>query len=74
VLELNSYHAIAASVAAGNAVGVMPKSVFDLLRRPSGSTTYTLSSVDTLLVRRQGDPSPALRAFAEILCARAPAR
>lgn len=74
VVELNSYHAIAASVAAGNAVGVMPKSVFDLLQRPAGSTTYALASVDTLLVQRQGDQSPALRAFAETLHARAPAR
>ncbi|MCB1444531.1 MAG: LysR family transcriptional regulator [Rhizobiaceae bacterium] len=66
-MELNSYHAMLAIVAAGNVVGVAPRSVLDLIRQPAGTTVHPLASVDTLLVRRRGEPSPAIDAFAEAL-------
>ncbi len=68
-LELASYHAILASVVAGNAVGVMPRSVFDLLRWPVDIVTREIGAVETLLVRRRGDGSDTFEAFHDILIA-----
>ncbi|KQV66383.1 LysR family transcriptional regulator [Rhizobium sp. Root1220] len=62
-LELASYHAILASVVAGNAFGVMPRSVFDLLRWPTDVITHEIGPVETLLVRRRGDLSDCLDAL-----------
>lgn len=69
VQQVASYHAMLASVAAGNAIGVMPRSVLDLLPGGKGTGSYSLGTVDTLLIRRHGETSPAFRAFREIVTA-----
>ena len=66
-LELGSYHAILACVAAGNCVGVVPRSVLDLARTPPALHLHPLQSVDTLLVRRAGYRSAALDALQQTL-------
>jgi len=70
VLELGSYHAIVACVAAGAGVAVAPRSVLELARldgevdlHPMGE----LGRVDTLLVWRKGHFSAALDAMRELL-------
>ncbi|MBW9116257.1 LysR family transcriptional regulator [Rhizobium cauense] len=68
-LELASYHAILASIVAGNACGVMPRSVFDLLRWPADIVTREVGAVETFLVRRRGDRSDAFEAFHDVLVA-----
>ncbi len=65
--EVGSYHAILASVAAGNAAGVMPKSVLDLMHWPMISQTYQLATVDTMLISRRRDRPNAFDAFREVL-------
>jgi DNA-binding transcriptional LysR family regulator len=70
VLELGSYHAIVACVAAGAGVAIVPRSVLDAqhdldnvaIHSPNG-----LGSIDTLLVWRRGHFSPALKALRDIL-------
>ncbi|MDL2403429.1 LysR substrate-binding domain-containing protein [Rhizobium mayense] len=66
-IELASYHAILASVATGNAVGVMPRSVLDQMPLPTSMNTYELGSVDTLLIYRKNGCSSAFDAFHEVL-------
>jgi DNA-binding transcriptional LysR family regulator len=66
-LELGSYHAILACVAAGNCVGVVPRSVLELARTPPALHLHPLQSVDTLLVRRAGYRSAALEVLQQIL-------
>ena len=66
-LELASYHAILASVSAGAAAGVIPKSVLDLLHWPAGRPVHRLATVDTLLVRRRDYRSQPFDAFLRIL-------
>lgn len=68
-LELGSYHAILASIVAGNAFGVMPRSVYDLLRWPADIVTREIGAVETFLVRRKGDRSDAFEAFYDVLIA-----
>lgn len=68
-LELGSYHAILASIVAGNAFGVMPRSVFDLLRWPVDIVTREIGAVETFLVRRKGDRSDSFEAFHDVLVA-----
>jgi DNA-binding transcriptional LysR family regulator len=68
-LELSSYHAILASVATGNTIGVVPQSVLDLMRRPGGTKTYQLGLIDTLLVRRKDSRSMIFHAFLDVLTA-----
>ena len=67
LLELGSYHAILACVAAGNCVGVVPRSVLELARTPPPLHLHPLQSVDTLLVRRAGYRSAALEALQQTL-------
>ena len=67
LLELGSYHAILACVAAGNCVGVVPRSVLDLARTPPALHLHPLQSVDTLLVRRAGYRSAALDVLQQTL-------
>ncbi|RKD60909.1 DNA-binding transcriptional LysR family regulator [Rhizobium sp. WW_1] len=67
--ELGSYHAILASVAAGNAAGVMPKSVLDLMHWPATSATYQLAVVDTILISRKNGRPSGVSAFHEVLSA-----
>lgn len=66
-LELSSYHAILASVTTGNSVGVMPKSVLDLMRWPTKVKTHHLGAVDTLLVCRKDQRSAAFDAFRDVV-------
>lgn len=67
LLELGSYHAILACVAAGNCVGVVPRSVLELARTPPVLRLHPLQSVDTLLVRRVGYRSAALDTLQQTL-------
>jgi DNA-binding transcriptional LysR family regulator len=70
-LELGSYHAIIACVAAGAGVAVAPRSVLDLL--PAGAQEVAihplgpLGTVPTLLIWRRGHDSAALDALREAL-------
>ena len=72
VLELASYHAILACVAAGRCAGVVPQAVIDLMREPPALRLVTLADCDTVLVRRRGYQSPALDALHAALRASAP--
>jgi DNA-binding transcriptional LysR family regulator len=67
VLEVGSYHAILACVAAGSCIAVMPRSVLDLQRAGPDFTTCELMSVDTLLVSRKSYAPAAFEAFARML-------
>ena len=72
VLELASYHAILACVAAGRCAGVVPQAVIDLVRGPPALRWVPLGSCDTVLVTRRGYQSPALQALRAALLASAP--
>lgn len=67
LLELGSYHAIFACVAAGNAMGVAPMSVLELQATPPALRLHKLKRVDTLLLRRRGYASAAFEAWRETL-------
>lgn len=68
VLELGSYHAILACVAAGTSLGVAPQSVLDLQRTPGDVRSVPLCEVETVLVRRQGYAAAAFGALQKVLC------
>ncbi|WP_291590056.1 LysR family transcriptional regulator [Comamonas sp. UBA7528] len=70
VLELGSYHAIFACVAAGTSVGVAPRSVMELQRKPPGLRIQSLGPVDTLLLHRRGYASAAYEALQGVLLER----
>ncbi|MGN6086338.1 LysR family transcriptional regulator [Trinickia sp.] len=76
-LELGSYHAIVACVAAGAGVAVAPRSVLDVL--PGGAREVAihplgpLGAVPTLLIWRRGHDSAALHALRDALLADAQA-
>ena len=74
VLEVGSYHAILACVAAGSCIAVVPQSVLDLHAAPGQMTVQALAEVDTLLVKRRGYRSAAYDAFAELLSPAQPLR
>ncbi|RFU46456.1 LysR family transcriptional regulator [Paraburkholderia sp. DHOC27] len=70
VLELSSYHAIVACVAAGAGVAVAPRSVLELAGLDGEVDLHPLgelSRVDTLLVWRKGHFSAALNALRDLL-------
>ncbi|MEX3688784.1 LysR substrate-binding domain-containing protein [Paraburkholderia sp. BR14263] len=70
VLELGSYHAIIACVAAGAGVAVAPRSVLELPRSADDVTIHSLGKlgqIETLLAWRRGHYSPALGALKEAL-------
>ncbi|HKR46789.1 MAG TPA: LysR substrate-binding domain-containing protein [Paraburkholderia sp.] len=70
VLELGSYHAIVACVAAGAGVAVAPRSVLELQRSADEVTMHSLGKlgqIDTLLAWRRGHFSPALGALKDAL-------
>lgn len=72
VLELGSYHAIVACVAAGAGVAVVPRSVLESLHELGNVAVHApdgLGSIDTLLVWRRGHFSSALKALRETLLA-----
>ncbi len=58
--EVSSYHAILASVAAGDAIGVVPRSVFELMDWPGDARTHPLREIQTLLIYRREASSPAI--------------
>jgi DNA-binding transcriptional LysR family regulator len=66
-VEVGSYHAILARVMARDAVGVMPRSVLELMHWPSVIKTHCLGPVDTLLIRRRNTRPPAFDAFRDAL-------
>lgn len=72
VLELASYHAILACVAAGRCAGVVPQAVIDLMREPPALRWVPLATCNTALVTRRGYQSPALAALLEALQTSAP--
>ncbi|MOA32605.1 HTH-type transcriptional regulator GltR [compost metagenome] len=67
VQQVGSYHAILACVAAGSCVGILPRSVLDLLREPPRLRQVPLMRVETLLVWRQGYATAAFEALREVL-------
>ena len=70
VLELGSYHAIVACVAAGAGVAVAPRSVLELQHSADEVTMHSLGrlgQIDTLLAWRRGHFSPALGALKDAL-------
>lgn len=72
VVELASYHAILACVAAGRCAGVVPRAVIALMREPPALRLVPLAQCDTVLVRRCGYQSPALEALLTALQAGTP--
>lgn len=70
VLEVNSYHAILACVAAGSCVGIVPQSVLELQGKPAKIRSFPLMKVDTLLVNRSGYRTAAYEEFRRVLRAR----
>jgi DNA-binding transcriptional LysR family regulator len=72
VLELGSYHAIVACVAAGAGVAFAPRSVLALLPESNDIAVHPLdglASIDTLLIWRRGHFSSALNALRGMLLA-----
>lgn len=70
VLELGSYHAMLACVAAGAGIAVAPRSVLELHSSAASLATYSLGDagqVPTLLIRRHDYNSPAFEALRQIL-------
>lgn len=66
-VELNSYHAILASVTTGKSVGVMPRSVYDLMTWPTGTVTHVLDEVDTLLIHKNQECLQSFKVFRDVL-------
>ncbi|MDW5317568.1 LysR substrate-binding domain-containing protein [Rhizobium sp. PL01] len=71
-VELTSYHSILAHVAAGNAVGVIPRSVLDGLHWAADISVHPLGTVDTLLISRKDRRSDPLLGFEDMLLASTP--
>jgi DNA-binding transcriptional LysR family regulator len=74
VLELGSYHAIVACVAAGAGVAVAPRSVLALVANTNDIAVHpldALGSIDTVLLWRRGHFSSALNALRDVLVKRA---
>ena len=67
VLQLHSYHAIIASVAAGSAVAVAPQAVLDLLREPPPVQQVALPPCTTMFVTRSGYCTPAVQQLLSFL-------
>ncbi|WDZ81067.1 LysR family transcriptional regulator (plasmid) [Ensifer adhaerens] len=67
--EVSSYHAILASVAAGDAIGVVPRSVFELMDWPGSPQTHSLGEIQTLLIYRRAASSPAIEILRHALLA-----
>lgn len=67
VLQLHSYHAIIASVAAGSTVAVAPQSMLDLLREPPPVQLLDLPPCTTMFVTRSGYQTPAAQQLLSVL-------
>jgi DNA-binding transcriptional LysR family regulator len=74
ILELSSYHAIIACVASGTGIALVPCSVLETVRASDHIAVYPLSEasvrLQTYLVWRHGETSPALRALQSEILAR----
>lgn len=71
-VELTSYHSILAHVVAGNAVGVIPRSVLNGMHWTTDIAVHSLGAVDTLLISRNDRRSDPLRGFEDMLLASTP--
>ncbi|MBF5005453.1 LysR substrate-binding domain-containing protein [Diaphorobacter caeni] len=71
VMELASYPAILACVAAGSCAGVVPKALLEQLRTPPALQWVPLAHCTTMLVTRQGYDTPAFTALKTQLLASA---
>ena len=69
LLELGSYHAILACVAAGSCAGVVPRSVLALTPHAGLLGQHPLTTLPTTLVWRKGYHSSALDALQQVLAA-----
>ncbi len=69
VLELGSYHAILACVAAGSCVGVVPRSVLGMTPHAGLLGQHPLVTIPTVLAWRKGYHSSALDALQQVLAA-----
>jgi DNA-binding transcriptional LysR family regulator len=67
VMELASYPAMLACVAAGRCAAVVPQSVLDTLRVPPALQWVPLGPSETVLAHRAGYATPALAALRETL-------
>jgi DNA-binding transcriptional LysR family regulator len=65
--EVSSYHAIIASISAGNVAGIVPRSVLDLMQWPTDNPTHSFGQVETLLVYGKDTLPSALTAFQQVL-------
>ncbi|QNP47157.1 LysR substrate-binding domain-containing protein [Diaphorobacter aerolatus] len=74
VIELASYPAILACVAAGSCAGVVPQALLDQLRAPPALQWVPLQPCTTMLVTRQGFATPAFTALRNALLASANVR
>jgi DNA-binding transcriptional LysR family regulator len=63
VIDLPSYHAILAYVAAGSAVGIVPRSLLAAHREMAHLQTVPVRTVHTFLVKRAGFATSAYTAF-----------
>ena len=76
VLELASYHAIVACVAAGTGIGIVPRSVLRTMRRNAAVAVHPLGAArgasTTSLVWRKGELSRPLAALKEEIAALRP--
>ncbi|MBO9708073.1 MAG: LysR family transcriptional regulator [Caulobacter sp.] len=69
VLELGSYHAIIACVAAGAAAAVVPRALLELAATPPPVRTTPLQRIETVLISRSEYRSPLLDALRGALAA-----
>lgn len=69
VLELGSYHAILACVAAGSCAGIVPRSVLTMTPHAGLLSHQPITRIDTLLTWRKGYRSSALDALRQALSA-----
>lgn len=67
VIDLPSYHAILAYVAAGSAVGIVPRSLLAAHREMAHLQTVPVRTVHTFLVKRAGFTTSAYTAFLQEL-------
>lgn len=63
VVEMPSYHAMLASVSAGDTAAIVPRSLLALHADAAQLQTVAVRNVHTYLVRRSGYTTPALDAF-----------
>jgi DNA-binding transcriptional LysR family regulator len=67
IQEVSSYHLMFALVASGTCICLLPRSVLQLLPKPSAIQTHAINEADTWLVWRNGYETAAFAALREIL-------